>query len=524
MKKAEQSSSPWAPLGNRIFLILWLATLFSNIGTWMHDVGSSWLMTSLSPSPGMISAIQAMTTLPIFLLALPAGAMADIVDKRKLIIVVNIVMLIAASLLTVLVYTDTITITWLLIITFILGACAAFLGPAWQAIVPSLIDRSQLKAGIALNSMGINVSRAIGPALAGVLIAQVGLYVPFLFNAISFLGIIIAVWWWKGEDQKENTIPAESAFSAMIVGVRYARRNPALLGTIFRAVCFFIFASAYWAMLPLVARQSLQGDASVYGILMAGVGAGAVLGALFLPKLRERFEPDILVIAGTIGTALVLLIFSFIHVTFLAVIASFLAGACWITVLSSLMISAQTAFPNWVRARGLALYLTAFSGAMALGSLGWGQVATYTSVSTALWVAAVGLIIVLPITLRVKLHDEGLNLSPSMHWPEPPIIERVKGDRGPVMIYIEYTVPEDKHDKFIYLMKTFKDSRLRDGGYNWYLFQDPERRHIYIETFILTSWFEHLRQHERITEEDKVLQEEIYRISGSPIIRHYIAT
>lgn len=524
MNKTEQSSSPWAPLRNRVFLILWLATLFSNIGTWMHDVGSGWLMTNLSPSPGMISAVQAMTTLPIFLLALPAGAIADILDKRKLIIVVNIIMLVAASLLTLLVYTNTITIAWLLIITFVLGTCAAFLGPAWQAIVPSLIEPSQLKAGIALNSMGINVSRAIGPALAGVLIAQIGLYVPFFFNAISFFGIIIAVWWWKGEDKKERTIPAESAFSAMIAGVRYARRSPALLGTIFRAVCFFIFASAYWAMLPLVARQSLQGDASVYGILMASVGAGAVLGALFLPKLRERFEADTLVIAGTIGTALVLLTFSLIHVTFLAVIASFVAGASWITVLSSFMISAQTALPNWVRARGLALYLTAFSGSMALGSLGWGQVATYTSVSTALLIAAAGIILVLPITLKVKLHDEGLNLSPSMHWPEPPIIERVKGDRGPVMIYIEYTVPEDKEQDYLNLMKKFKESRLRDGGYSWYLFRDPERRDIYIETFILTSWFEHLRQHERVTQEDKQLQQAIFAITGSPTIRHYIAT
>lgn len=523
MSKAEQSSSPWAPLGNRIFLILWLSTLFSNIGTWMHDVGSGWLMTNLSPSPGMIAAVQAMTTLPIFLLALPAGAIADIVDKRKMIIAVNIVMLLAASLLTVLVYTNTVTISGLLIITFVLGACTAFLSPAWQAIVPSIIDAKQLKAGIALNSMGINVSRALGPAIAGVLIAQVGLYVPFLFNAISFLGIIIAVWWWKGEEKKESTIPAETAFSAMIAGVRYARRSPALLGTIFRAVCFFVFASAYWAMLPLVARQSLQGDASLYGILMGSVGIGAVCGALFLPKLRERFSTNVLVVGGTLGTALVLLIFALAHVKFLAVIASFLAGASWIAVLSSFMISAQTALPNWVRARGLALYLMAFSGAMALGSLGWGQIASHSSVSIALLIAAAGIILVLPITLKVELHDDSLNLAPSMHWSMSPIVEQVKGDRGPVMVYIEYTVPEEQSESFLQLIKRFKESRLRDGAFNWYLFQDPERRNIYIETFILSSWFEHLRQHERVTEDDKGLQQAIFAITGQPAIRHYIS-
>lgn len=236
---ATQRASAWSPLRNRVFFILWMATLFSNIGTWMNDVGAGWLMTNLSPDPVMIAAIQAMTTLPVFLLALPAGAIADIFDKRKLLIFVNILMLCAASLLAVLVYFDVISIGWLLFITFVLGSGAAFLGPAWQAIVPSIVAPNELKSGIALNSMGINISRAIGPALAGILISQVGLYLPFLLNALSFIAIILAVWWWDGEQKEEGKLPAESVVAAMISGLRYARYSPALIKTIIRATSFF---------------------------------------------------------------------------------------------------------------------------------------------------------------------------------------------------------------------------------------------------------------------------------------------
>ena len=365
-------SSAWSPLRNRIFFVLWMATLFSNIGTWMNDVGAGWLMTNLSPDPVMIATIQAMTTLPVFLLALPAGAIADIFDKRKLLIFVNIMMFFAAALLAVLVYFNVVSIGWLLLITFILGSGAAFLGPAWQAIVPGIVAPHELKAGIALNSMGINISRAIGPALAGVLISQVGLYLPFMLNALSFIAIIVAVWWWKGEKHKENTLPAESVVAAMISGLRYARYSPALIKTIIRAAAFFVFASAYWAMLPLVARVSLQGDATLYGILTTSIGIGAVAGAFSLSALRARFSTGILVTAGTAGTVIVLVIFAVTTSKYLAIAGSIIAGFSWLITLSTLMVSAQTALPDWVRARGLALYLTVFSGSMALGSLIWG--------------------------------------------------------------------------------------------------------------------------------------------------------
>lgn len=517
-------SSAWSPLRNRVFFMLWMATLFSNIGTWMNDVGAGWLMTNLSPDPVMIAAIQAMTTLPVFLLALPAGAIADIFDKRKLLIFVNIMMLGAAALLAVLVYFNVVNIGWLLFITFILGSGAAFLGPAWQAIVPSIVEPHELKAGIALNSLGINISRAIGPALAGILISQVGLYLPFLLNAVSFIAIILAVWWWKGEDSKGNTLPAETVVAAMISGLRYARYSSALMKTLIRAASFFVFASAYWAMLPLVARISLQGDATLYGLLTTSIGIGAVCGAFSLSTLRTRFSVGALMAFGTFGTVAVLLTFAIATSKPLAMLGSFIAGFSWIITLSTLMVSAQTALPNWVRARGLALYLTVFSGSMALGSLAWGQIASHFSVSTALLSSAVGIVLVWLCVLKVKIEHDHINLAPSDHLPlsGEELNENDDGQQ-PIMVTIQYKVDVQHQAQFLALMKILKVIRLRDGGYSWGIFSVPDKNDEFMETFMVSSWAEHRRQHDRATMEDRQMDDQLNLIIQSKKAIHYFS-
>ncbi|EOZ4992404.1 MFS transporter [Morganella morganii] len=516
-------SSAWSPLRNRIFFVLWMATLFSNIGTWMNDVGAGWLMTNLSPDPVMIATIQAMTTLPVFLLALPAGAIADIFDKRKLLIFVNIMMFFAAALLAVLVYFNVVSIGWLLLITFILGSGAAFLGPAWQAIVPGIVAPHELKAGIALNSMGINISRAIGPALAGVLISQVGLYLPFMLNALSFIAIIVAVWWWKGEKHKENTLPAESVVAAMISGLRYARYSPALIKTIIRAAAFFVFASAYWAMLPLVARVSLQGDATLYGILTTSIGIGAVAGAFSLSALRARFSTGILVTAGTAGTVIVLVIFAVTTSKYLAIAGSIIAGFSWLITLSTLMVSAQTALPDWVRARGLALYLTVFSGSMALGSLIWGQIASHTSITIALLAAAAGIIVVWLCVLKVKIDHDNINLSPSEHLTMPEELPYSEEDKKPVMVCIQYKVDTEHQAQFFALMEQLKRIRLRDGGYSRGLFSVPGTQDEFMETFMVSSPAEHHRQHKRATVDDRRIDSQLNAIIRSKTVVHYLS-
>ncbi|EOT1758914.1 MULTISPECIES: MFS transporter [Citrobacter] len=521
---AEQHSSAWSPLRNRVFFMLWIATLFSNIGTWMNDVGAGWLMTNLSPDPVMIAAIQAMTTLPVFLLALPAGAIADIFDKRKLLILVNIIMLCAASLLAIIVYFNVVSIGWLLFITFILGSGAAFLGPAWQAIVPAIVEPHELKSGIALNSMGINISRAIGPALAGILISQVGLYLPFLLNALSFIAIIAAVWWWKGEEKTNGSLPAESVVAAMVSGLRYARYSPELMRTIIKAASFFVFASAYWAMLPLVVRLSLQGDATLYGVLTTSIGIGAVCGAFSLPALRKRLSAGALITSGTFGTAAVLLIFAGAASQYAAIFASIVAGFSWIITLSTLMISAQTALPDWVRARGLALYLTVFSGSMAFGSLVWGQIASHTSVTTALLSAAIGIVVVWLCVLKVKIDHDNINLQHSDHFSlAEDGLNDITGHTGPMLVSVYYHVDAEKNGQFISLMKKLKNIRLRDGGYAWGLFVVPEKSNEFIETFMVSSLAEHLRQHDRATVDDRQIQQQLDDVILNKKATHYFS-
>ena len=486
--------SPWAPFGYAAFAVLWTATVLSNVGTWMHDVGAGWLMTELSPSPFVVSMVQAATTAPVFLFALIAGALADIIDRRRLLIVVNIFMAVTATLLTLAVAFEAMTPGLLILFTFLLGTGAAFLAPAWQAIVPQLAPRETLTSAIALNSMGVNISRAIGPALAGFLIVAVGLAAPFAANALSFIGIIAALVWWRAAPRQESTLPPESVFAAVYAGLTYAAYSKPLRATLVRAAAFFVCASAYWAMLPLIARDTLSGGPTLYGLLLTSVGAGAVMGALLLPKIKKLLGPNHTVAAGSLGTALVLAAFSLVNASWVAMIASALGGLCWIAVLSSLNVSSQLALPDWVRARGLSIFLTIFFGAMSGGSLVWGAVAENYGVSTALIIAAGGAALLVPLTWGAKLNQgENMDLTPASHWPEPVRAVETPGDRGPVMIQVSYEVPEANQPAFRTLMHALAASRRRGGGYGWVLAQDVAAPSIFLESWREASWLAHER-------------------------------
>src|SRR5690606_5027295 len=291
----------------------------------------------------------------------------------------------------------------LLAFAFAIGTGAALMAPAWQAVVPNLVPRESLQPAIALNSMGINIARAIGPALAGFLISAVALTAPFVVNAASHLVIIGALLLWKPEAAPAKTLPPEPLFGAMATGLRHASRNRALKATLVRSFGFFTFASAYWALLPLVARGLKGGGAELYGVLLATIGGGAVAGALALPAIRKRIDADRLVGAGTLVTAAAMALLGLATDAAMALPAAVLGGLGWITVLTSLNVSAQTALPDWVRARGLAIALMVFFGCMSAGSAGWGQVATATSIQSALLIAAAGAVLAIPLTWRARL-------------------------------------------------------------------------------------------------------------------------
>ncbi|MEM9059056.1 MAG: MFS transporter [Pseudomonadota bacterium] len=521
----ERTASPMAPFRHKAFAVLWIATVASNVGTWMHDVGAGWLMTELAPSPIMVAAVQAATTLPIFLFALLAGAIADIVGRRQLLIWVNVAMGIAALVMAALVHFDLVTPWVLLFFTFLFGTGAAFIAPAWQAIVPKLVPRRDLSSAIALNSMGINVSRAIGPALAGVLIVAAGLAAPFLVNALSVIGIVAALWWWRPEVKAASSLPAEHVGGAIVAGVRYAWNSPALKATLVRAAGFFLFASAFWAMLPLIARETLGGGATLYGLLMGSVGAGAVAGALILPKIKARLGADGTVRIGTAGTAIVMLTMAVIPSQSLAIAAAALAGLSWIAVLSSLNVSAQTALPDWVRARGLSVFLTVFFGSMSLGSLVWGQIAAISSIPIALIIAAAGAVVMIPLTRRAHLQlGAAMDLSPSIHWPEPVVSGEVDAD-GPVMVQVAYRVPADNQSAFLALIDELSISRRRGGAYGWTCLRDADDPERFVERWSEASWLDHERHHQRVTQEDAALQARVAELTLSgtaPEVSHYL--
>ena len=380
----------WSPFRHRAFSLLWGAALISNIGSWMHDLAAGWLMTTLAPSPAMVALVQTATTLPVFLLALPAGTLADRVDKRRLQIVVQAAMLVLAATVGVLVLQGAMTSALLLSFTLGIGVCTAILSPAWQSILPRLVPRDDLQPAVALHAVGMNVSRAIGPALAGLLIVTLGLAWPFFVNALSFVAVIAALLWWRPPVDTTTTHAPVSFSAAMLQGLDQARSNRALQNTLLRSVLFYVFGSAYWALLPLIAREQLSGGAQLFGVLVGCIGAGAVAGALFLPRLRARAGLDGVVVAGTIGTALAIAGYALLRIPVLGMLASLLAGASWLACLSSLNVAAQLAVPDWLRARGMALYTAVFYGCLAVGSLIWGQVASHTGLSAALLIAAAG--------------------------------------------------------------------------------------------------------------------------------------
>jgi len=506
----------WAPFHHSAFAVLWFATLVSNIGTWMHDVGAGWLMTELSPSPLIVAAVQAATTLPIFLFALPAGALADIVDRRRLLIIVNLMLGSVAAVLAFLVSHNAVTPGLLLLFTFVMGTGAAIMAPAWQAIVPQLVPREELTSAVVLNSMGINISRAIGPALAGFLIVAYGMSVPFVLNAISVIGIVAALLWWRAPQAKQSQLPPESILPAMISGVRYALHSAPVKATLLRAAAFFLFASAFWALLPLIARHVLGGGATLYGALLGCLGAGAVAGAVLLPKIKSRLGPDGTVMFGTIGLACVIVLMAVVPNAHLAAIAALLAGVSWISVLSTLNVSAQTALPNWVRARGLSIFLMVFYGSMTAGSLFWGNLASHVGIPAALITAAAGATVAMLLTRGAKLNQgESMDLAPSMHWPEPVIDGDHGADRGPVMIQVTYEIDAEGRARFFGLMRQLAHARQRNGAYGWSLMEDLASPGRFVETWQEASLIHHLRHHEHVSGADQALQAEIWTLNRS---------
>ena len=518
-------NSSWSALRYPTFRTIWIATIVSNVGGWVSAAAAGWLMTSLDPNPLAVSLVQVASNLPMFVLALPAGALIDAVDQRRFLIAGELAIVGSTTLFAILVSGHLITPNTLLIMTGLTSAAAAVCLPAWQAVVSQLVPKAELPGAVALNSLGINISRAIGPALGGFLISAFGFGPPFWIDAVSDVGVLAALFRWRKPARHGSTLPRERIGSAIRVGLRHARYNPHLSATLVRTAGFFMTASAYWALLPIATRRQASGGATLYGILLGTIGAGAVCGALALPRLKERLGADRLMTACATGTVLAMGLFGIARNSGSFVLASALAGSCWIGAVSSLNLSAQVALPEWVRGRGLAVFVTVMFGALSLGGLLWGKLAARVGTSSALLIAAAAAALVIPLTSRWKLQTGlGVDFTPSQHWPVPVTTHEIENDRGPVMVTVEYRIDPRNRAGFLRALFRYGRERRRDGAYDWRLFEDPSEDGKFLETFMIDSWLEHLRQHERVTRADR-LQEDVVRrfvIGNSRKTTHFI--
>jgi MFS family permease len=515
----EPATAPISWLGafsHRAFAIVWAVNTCALIGIAMYDTASGWLMMTLDLDPLHVSLVHAATTLPIFLFMLPAGAIADIVDPRRTIIAVSYAVAALMVAFAAVVSLNLASPLMLLLTTFVLSAAWSLNSPAWLSILPLLVPKPYIPGAMAAHGVGYNVSRTVGPALGGVIIARFGLATPFFFFAAANLGVIAALTWWRAPARQTASLPAERLTSALRTGLRHAANNRLLWATLVRTAAIYPFTAAYMGLLPLIARRTGEG-AQHYGLLLSAISIGAIVGSLKHEKLRQLMGADRLVALGTILTALALTLFAFAHELALALCACLMAGVAWVNNLTCLYTSAQNVLPEWVRGRGLAIFLTVIFGTVALSSAAWGDIALKTGLPTALLLAAGGAIAAIPLTWRWTLqHDAALDLSPSQHWGKPQTHEEIDNDRGPVLVKLEYRIDPKDRVAFLRALDELGFERRRDGAFAWGIFEDAAEFGRYEETYLIESWLELMHLRERVTNADRMLEDEIRAMLIAP--------
>jgi MFS family permease len=514
---SEPTPSPWGAFAHTPFAVFWIATTLSLSGIAMCDTASGWLMTSLNTDPMAVSMVQVATSLPMFLFTLPAGALADIVEARRFLIIlesfITALIVIFASMISFRLETQ----NSLLATTFFLSATWALAAPAWLAIIPLLVPRRDLDGATAANSVGYNISRAVGPAIAGFAIAALGIGAPYWIFAATNVLTLAALLWWRAPQTTSVSLPAERWTSAVRTGLRHAAYNKHLRATMVRTVAVYPFASAYIALLPLVARSQMTQGPALYGALLGAIAIGAIVGSVALTWLKRKLGPDWTVALGTIGTAIALVVFGLARDPGIALSAALLAGASWTIVLACLYVSAQIALPDWVRGRGLAIFLTVIFGSVTFGSAIWGHIAASYGLPIAHFLAAAGAILAIPLTWRWKLQSaEGIDLSPSMHWRAPMLARRVEDKNGPVLVTVRYRVSGDDPAEFLATIEEIGQQRRRDGAYAWGIFEDVADKGVFLETFLIETWLEAKHLRERVTNADRLVEDYVHGLISEP--------
>ncbi|WP_284465765.1 MFS transporter [Diaphorobacter nitroreducens] len=516
--------SPFAPLSVPVFRMLWLTWLAANTCMWMNDVATAWLMTTLTDSPALVALVQTASTLPVFLLGLPSGALADILDRRRYFMVTQFWVAAVAVVLCVAILWGGLNPYLLLALTFANGIGLAMRWPVFAAIVPELVNRQQLPAALALNGVAMNASRIIGPLVAGAIIASAGSAWVFVLNAALSLVAGFTIMRWRRQPMP-NPLGRERLTSAMRVGLQFVRESPPMRAVLWRISIFFLHATALLALLPLVARDLQGGGAGTFTLLLASMGAGAVSAAMFLPRLRQMMSLDQLVARGTLLQALATAVVAIAPNVYVAVPAMLVGGAAWITTANSLTVAAQLALPNWVRARGMSIYQMSIMGATAVGAALWGQVAALSSVHMSLALAALTGVLVMALVQRLVSNRHGEeDLSASRAFQAP------RADSPPaaglrLVVSIEYFINPARAAEFRAVMQESRRARLRQGALSWELQHDIADPRRYVERVVDESWTEHLRRFDRVTASDVALRDRRFAFhvgDAPPVVSRYV--
>ncbi|MFF9674692.1 MFS transporter [Streptomyces eurythermus] len=498
-----RQDSAWAPLAARVFRALWIAQLVSNIGSWMQMVGAQWLL--IGHDPALVTLVQTASSLPVVLLALPAGVVADRHDRRRVLLVTQGALFAVSGVLTALTFADLLTPVLLLVLTFLLGCGTALMGPAWQAIQPELVQRRQLGQAAALGGVNMNLARAVGPAVGGAVVAAADPAWVFAFNAVSYLGIGVVLLLWRRPGPHTPVPHGEKWPAALDAGRRFVWHAPGIRRVLLRTLLFVPGGAALWALLPVVANRSLRLGSGGYGLLLGAVGVGAVAGAFVLPRGNRKLGASRTLGCGSLLFAGVLVVLATVRDRWLVTLALLFAGLAWIAVLSTLNAAMQTQLPGWVRARGLAVYLLVFQGGQALAAPLWGTLAAGLGVTVPL-LSAAALLVVCAVSLRRWPLREGEedDPSPSAHWPAPPLVFEPGPATGPVLVTVSYRVAPEHGTAFTERMEHVGRARRRTGALTWGLYQDGQDPAHFIENYLVASWSEHLAQHRgRLTLADR---------------------